>query len=508
MVALRDSQILPLSSILMTLTRVGSPALKTSLGPSRAVVAHLLERERAPRCRRRRRTRRTDTTLRTMPSSSSPTLSRASASRACLLRLVLEHRPARQHDVATALGVLGDEERQPLGDEVREVRPEAQVDVRAGGERAQAVHVHLDAALDDAGDEPLDGRLVVEGLLDDGLRALGAMRVVRQHDEAAARAVVVHDADEVGAHLEDDARDLGLAVRGRLGLGERLRCRSLRRATPRRQQARAPARASPPRPRRRSRSPSSARDSRRPAGRPRSSASGAAGSSVVSVAGAGATEAARGGGGASSSSGSSISRRSKIAFALPGMSMRIASSVISMILPKTMSPALTGGRSRGGPTCFFFSGLGRRSGRSAVASAAGRAAGRRPRRARRPRPPPPACPRPAVHRRTRRASSCGAAAASSSRRAEPRPCAARPASPRLRRRPSSPSPPSPSSSPGGGLARHARHALGVRRRRPTRRSWRGGRRLARHGRGLLGRVRRRVVRGSFRGRHGSGGARA
>ena len=36
----------------------------------------------------------------------------------------------------------------------------------------------------------------------------------------------------------------------------------------------------------------------------------------------------------------SISRRSKIACALPGMSMRIASSVISMILPKTMSPGV------------------------------------------------------------------------------------------------------------------------------------------------------------------------
>ena len=55
-----------------------------------------------------------------------------------------------------------------------------------------------------------------------------------------------------------------------------------------------------------------------------------------------------GGGGASSSSGMSISRRSKIACALPGMSTKIASSVISRILPKMMSPPLTGGRSRCG----------------------------------------------------------------------------------------------------------------------------------------------------------------
>ena len=44
-----------------------------------------------------------------------------------------------------------------LRDEVREVGAEAQIDVRAGRERAQAVDVDLDAALDDAGDEAQDG---------------------------------------------------------------------------------------------------------------------------------------------------------------------------------------------------------------------------------------------------------------------------------------------------------------------------------------------------------------
>ena len=58
-------------------------------------------------------------------------------------------------------------------------------------------------------------RLVVEGLLDDRLRALGTMRMVREHHQAAARAVVVHDGDEVRAHLEGDAGDLGLTRRRR-----------------------------------------------------------------------------------------------------------------------------------------------------------------------------------------------------------------------------------------------------------------------------------------------------
>ncbi len=51
----------------------------------------------------------------------------------------------------------------------------------------------------------------------------------------------------------------------------------------------------------------------------------------------------------SSSSGSRSSRQSKMAFAFPGMSTKIASSVISMILPNTISPSVTGARSRGAP---------------------------------------------------------------------------------------------------------------------------------------------------------------
>ncbi len=123
----------------------------------------------------------------------------------------------------------------------------------------------------------------------------------------------------------------------------------------------------------------------------------------------------------SSSSGSSISRRSKIAFALPGMSMRIASSVISMILPNTMSPPLTGGRSRGGPcffSRFFFSrGLG------AACSSADLARWAPRRLASSPllpsgRASAPACRRP--HPRRSAPSSCGDGGdASSSRRCAP-----------------------------------------------------------------------------------------
>jgi hypothetical protein len=97
---------------------------------------------------------------------------------------------------------------------MREIGAKAQLDVGAGSEGPKPVHVHLDASLDDAGDQPLDRRRVGARLLDDRLRALGPVRVVREHDEAAPRAIAINDADEVGADLENDARNLG--VLGRL----------------------------------------------------------------------------------------------------------------------------------------------------------------------------------------------------------------------------------------------------------------------------------------------------
>ena len=112
---------------------------------------------------------------------------------------------------------------------MREVGAEAQIDVRPGRERPEAVDVDLDAALDDAGDQPERSCvLLVARLLDERLGLLERAWVVREHDEPAARAVVVDDADEVRAHLEDDPRNLRLLRRFRLlpcfRLGRRRSC--------------------------------------------------------------------------------------------------------------------------------------------------------------------------------------------------------------------------------------------------------------------------------------------
>src|SRR5580700_886663 len=102
---------------------------------------------------------------------------------------------------------------------MRKVRAEAKFHVRPRGEGAKAVDVDLDASLDDARHQALDQRLFVERLLDRRFGAFVAPRMVGEDDQAAASTVVVHDADEVRAHLEDDARDLWLAQR--LGNGDR-----------------------------------------------------------------------------------------------------------------------------------------------------------------------------------------------------------------------------------------------------------------------------------------------
>ena len=131
MVALCESQILPFSSILMILTRVGLARLEDVARAVAAVVAHLLERDEpldaADVDERAERNDAADDALDILAD-----LELRERFCAVRLRLVLEHRPAREDDVATALGVLGDEERQALADEVREVGAQAQVDVRPG----------------------------------------------------------------------------------------------------------------------------------------------------------------------------------------------------------------------------------------------------------------------------------------------------------------------------------------------------------------------------------------
>jgi len=99
------------------------------------------------------------------------------------------------------------------------------------------------------------------------------------------------------------------------------------------------------------------------------------------------------------------SRAGRRSLRLPGMSMMIASGVMSMIFPKTMSPAFTGGRSRGGP-CFFSFFLSRGFGAacSSVASVVPSGDTSSP------------VPRAAPRLRPRSASSCDAGGASSSRR--------------------------------------------------------------------------------------------
>ena len=233
-----------------------------------------------------------------------------------------------------------------------------------GRERAQAVDVDLDAALDDARDEARARSSCPEAPSRRAALAFSsALRVVREDDETAARAVVVDDADEVRADLEDDAGDLGVLGR-------------LRRRLAARRSARAPARLARAS---RRRPPTRLGVAARLRAQPRSEPSAARprvgdGGSAVGRRGVGSRSrsprrgalrrrrprpalprrgAARRARGSRRRPAMSISRRSKIACALPGMSMRIASSVISMILPKTMSPALTGGRSRGGPVLLL-----------------------------------------------------------------------------------------------------------------------------------------------------------
>ena len=63
---------------------------------------------------------------------------------------------------------------------------------------------------------------------DDRLRLLHALRMVREDDEATAPAVVVHEADERSARLEDDARKLRVLVFGRSAVGTCCICRRIR----------------------------------------------------------------------------------------------------------------------------------------------------------------------------------------------------------------------------------------------------------------------------------------
>ena len=76
---------------------------------------------------------------------------------ALLFGLGLDVVLARDDDVAPAFRVLRDGELEPPADEVGQIGAGAEIDVRAGRERAQAVDVDLDATLDGAGDEPENG---------------------------------------------------------------------------------------------------------------------------------------------------------------------------------------------------------------------------------------------------------------------------------------------------------------------------------------------------------------
>ncbi len=109
------------------------------------------------------------------------------------LRLLLEQRAARQHDVrpavAPALFDPRDLELEPLADELLRVLDVAQVELRQRAEGAHAVDLHLGAALVDAGHHALDGHAVLESLAQ--LRrhllvaAAAAGGLLAQHDDAA-----------------------------------------------------------------------------------------------------------------------------------------------------------------------------------------------------------------------------------------------------------------------------------------------------------------------------------
>ena len=140
-----------------------------------------------------------------------------------LLGRLLEEHAARQDQVRlpAAPGLeLGDAELVALADEDRRIFDEAVVELAGRAERAHAGHLYLDAALDDAGDQPLDRDAVLEGLDQLGLRLRSLRHHLAQRDGAGLAAEVDHARlDRVADHHRQGA----VLVRQLLALEHALR---------------------------------------------------------------------------------------------------------------------------------------------------------------------------------------------------------------------------------------------------------------------------------------------
>ena len=110
----------------------------------------------------------------TLPCTTRPgtSLPRSSAARQRVL--FFEQRAARQHEIARL--VARDPEREALADERREILDEPRIDLRRRHEATHAGDVDGESALDDLGDEALDGNPEVGGLLQLGALLRGRDR--------------------------------------------------------------------------------------------------------------------------------------------------------------------------------------------------------------------------------------------------------------------------------------------------------------------------------------------
>ena len=114
-----------------------------------------------------------------------------------LLELLVQHLAARDDDVAALLGVLRDDEVEPLADEVAQIGAVVQVDVRGRREGAEAAQVDLEPALDGARDEAVHGLAALRRRLQRLARLVEDDREAREHQHAAADAGARDGGDEL-----------------------------------------------------------------------------------------------------------------------------------------------------------------------------------------------------------------------------------------------------------------------------------------------------------------------
>ena len=134
--------------------------------------------------------------------------------------LGFEQLAAREDDVAAVVGNLDELEALGLADEVVRVVHGAHVDVRAGEERLDSVHVHDQAAADAALDDAFDDAALAVALQDGFPADLVVRRLLRELDHAVVVLGLEHVDVDVGAfgdqrnvlELADGDHAFGLAA--------------------------------------------------------------------------------------------------------------------------------------------------------------------------------------------------------------------------------------------------------------------------------------------------------